>query len=84
MITIRPDGLVSLCCSDAYGEVTLGDANNQGLIEIWESDKYREYRRIFSAIPLTVLLIPASTQVIGTLINAINRKWGHLPVNQRR
>ncbi len=44
-MTIRPDGKVSLCCNDAYGEITLGDINEQGLVEVWESDKYREMRK---------------------------------------
>ena len=41
---IRPDGKVSLCCNDALGTYTMGNANNQTLMEIWESKEYEEIR----------------------------------------
>lgn len=43
-LVIRPDGKVSLCCSDAQGKFTMGDLTKQPLIEIWNSDKYNEIR----------------------------------------
>lgn len=38
---IRPDGKVSLCCCDTYGEITLGDLNENTIEEIWNSEKYK-------------------------------------------
>lgn len=37
-LVIRPDGKISLCCNDAYGEMTLGDATMQSLKDIWFSE----------------------------------------------
>jgi MoaA/NifB/PqqE/SkfB family radical SAM enzyme len=39
-MVIRPDGKCSLCCNDALGQMTLGDANRQSLAEIWNSEEY--------------------------------------------
>ena len=41
---IRPDGKVSKCCHDAYGEDTLGDLNQESINEIWNGDRYKEFR----------------------------------------
>jgi len=43
-LIIRPDGKVSLCCSDALGKWTMGDCREQGLMEIWNSDAFRKVR----------------------------------------
>ena len=45
-MVIRPDGKVSLCCNDALGKMTLGDLNDQSLIEIWNSEKYFRIRHL--------------------------------------
>jgi radical SAM protein with 4Fe4S-binding SPASM domain len=44
-ITVRPDGKVSLCCNDAYGNYTLGDVTTQTLSDIWNGDSYWSIRR---------------------------------------
>ena len=44
-ITIRPDGKVSLCCNDAYGNYTLGDVTKQTLSDVWNSDAYWSIRK---------------------------------------
>lgn len=44
-LIIRPDGKISLCCNDALGKYTLGDANSQSLLNIWFSQPYREIRK---------------------------------------
>ncbi len=44
-LIIRPDGKVSLCCNDALGEYTLGDANQESLLNIWYGQKYTAVRR---------------------------------------
>lgn len=43
-MVIRPDGKVSRCCHDAYGEDTFGDLNYESIYEIWNGEKYREFR----------------------------------------
>jgi len=43
-LVIRPDGKVSLCGNDAYGQVTLGDAAHQSLTEIWFGGAFRQVR----------------------------------------
>ena len=44
-IVIRPTGLVSLCCNDTLGEVTLGDVSKQGLLAVWNGPEFRRVRR---------------------------------------
>jgi len=44
-LVIRPDGKVSRCCHDAYGETTLGDLNNQSVLEIWNGELYKNFRK---------------------------------------
>lgn len=41
---IRPDGKVSLCCNDALGRCTLGDASKESLQEIWFGHKFKHVR----------------------------------------
>ncbi len=43
-IVVRPTGEISLCCQDALGQVTMGDAKMQGLKEIWDGPLYKELR----------------------------------------
>ena len=44
-MVIRPDGKVSLCCQDAYGDVTLGDLSQQSVQEIWTGDPFVQIRK---------------------------------------
>lgn len=41
---IRSDGKVSLCCNDPLGKMTLGDVQNQTLLEIWNGDAFKMVR----------------------------------------
>lgn len=43
-MVIRPDGKVSLCCNDCYGKWTLGDLNNEKIIDIWNGRRYMSIR----------------------------------------
>ncbi|SFG25525.1 radical SAM/SPASM domain-containing protein [Oribacterium sp. WCC10] len=45
-IVIRPDGKVSLCCNDSLGEMTLGNLNEERLVEIWHGEKYSTIRNL--------------------------------------
>lgn len=44
-IIIRPDGKVSLCCNDALGKFTLGDASKEKLLDIWYGAKFQMVRK---------------------------------------
>lgn len=44
-LIIRPDGKLSLCCNDALGTVTLGDADSDSLVHAWNSAPARAARR---------------------------------------
>jgi len=43
-INVRPDGKISLCCNDVFGSVTLGDLNNESLLDVWYGETFNEYR----------------------------------------
>ncbi len=43
-LAIRPDGKVSLCNNDVYGKYTLGDINEQTLVEVWNSKQFQDIR----------------------------------------
>lgn len=42
---VRPDGKLSLCCNDAYGEMTLGDLSKTNIMSAWNGNKYKELRK---------------------------------------
>lgn len=44
-LVVRPDGKVSLCCNDAYGEYTLGDLNTTTLEQVWRGKYFQKFRR---------------------------------------
>lgn len=43
-MVIRPSGEVSLCCNDAYGQITLGNVTQQTLENIWYGEDYKRIR----------------------------------------
>jgi len=43
-LIIRPSGEVSLCSFDALGHTTMGDLTKNSILEIWNNEKYKEYR----------------------------------------
>lgn len=45
-MTILHDGRVSLCCMDNEGEIILGDATKNSLLEIWNNDKAKGIRQL--------------------------------------
>lgn len=42
---IRPDGKVSRCCQDAYGNETMGDLKNQSIKEVWYGNDFTTLRK---------------------------------------
>lgn len=44
-LCIYHDGRVPLCCFDGDAEYIFGNVNNQHLLEIYNSDKYKQYRQ---------------------------------------
>jgi MoaA/NifB/PqqE/SkfB family radical SAM enzyme len=47
-MVVRSSGEISLCCSDSYGEATLGDLNTQSIAEVWNGPVYRHLRDTLS------------------------------------
>ena len=45
---VRPDGKVSLCCNDPLGKNTLGDLNEESLLQVWYGEKFNEVRKRIS------------------------------------
>ena len=43
---ILVDGTVTMCCMDINGDYSFGNVFRQKFIDIWNSDKYRYYRKI--------------------------------------
>ncbi len=44
-MVVRPSGKVSLCCNDPYGKSTLGNLNEETILEVWYGRKYEEVRK---------------------------------------
>jgi radical SAM protein with 4Fe4S-binding SPASM domain len=44
-MVIRPDGKISLCCKDVYGQYTLGDIRYETISSIWNNDIYNNLRK---------------------------------------
>ena len=44
-MTVKSNAEVAMCMEDFNNEIILGDAGRQSLHEIWEGEKYREFRR---------------------------------------
>ncbi len=43
-MVVRPSGKVSLCCNDPYGRMTLGDLNEEHILDVWYGMKYKQVR----------------------------------------
>ncbi|HOK41428.1 MAG TPA: radical SAM protein [bacterium] len=41
---IRYDGSISPCCVDITGDITMGNANQNSITEIWNNNKYLDFR----------------------------------------
>ena len=44
-LIIRPTGEVSLCCNDPLGKCTLGNVQEEKIIDIWYGEKFRQVRK---------------------------------------
>jgi len=42
---VRHNGDVSVCCNDYYNEINFGNVNDKKLIDIWNSDEYKKFRK---------------------------------------
>ncbi|MDC0038457.1 SPASM domain-containing protein [Gammaproteobacteria bacterium] len=45
MMTISPNGVVGVCTDDLLFASKMGDINQQTITEIWQSERYKEYRK---------------------------------------
>jgi len=44
-MTIKSDGMAAMCMEDYNNEIVLGDATKEPLKDIWNGEKYRQFRR---------------------------------------
>lgn len=44
-MTIKSDAKAAMCMEDFNNDIVLGDARKQELIDIWNGDKYRDFRK---------------------------------------
>lgn len=44
-MTIKSDGMATMCMEDFNNEIILGDAKNETLSDIWNGEKYQQFRR---------------------------------------
>lgn len=44
-MTIKSDGMATMCMEDYNNEIILGDTNKQSLKEIWDGEPYRKFRK---------------------------------------
>ncbi|NQV82497.1 MAG: SPASM domain-containing protein [Rhodospirillales bacterium] len=44
-MVLKINGKVSVCCPDIWDEIVVGDWRKEKLIDIWNSDKFSEFRR---------------------------------------
>ena len=42
---VRPDGKLSGCCNDPLGEFTLGDLNQQSILEAWYGEDHNNFKK---------------------------------------
>jgi len=47
-IYVTCEGKVTACCLDPFGKMTFGDLNKQSLRDVYNGDKYVEFRRLHS------------------------------------
>jgi radical SAM protein with 4Fe4S-binding SPASM domain len=71
---IRPDGKVSMCCQDAYGEETLGDVSIDGIRGVWNSDNYNALRKSMISEGRTNIRNCSKCDLFG-LNNYYDPKW---------
>lgn len=44
-MTIKSDGEVAMCMEDYNNQIILGDANSESLFDIWNGEKYKQFRK---------------------------------------
>jgi MoaA/NifB/PqqE/SkfB family radical SAM enzyme len=76
-MVVRPDGKLSLCCCDAYGFMTMGDLNKQGMVEAWRGEKYNDVRRRMlsdrNSIPMCRACDVIDNMPMGSIPNAMTK-----------
>jgi len=45
MMTVNPNGIVSVCSDDVYFNAAMGNLNERSLLQIWNSERWQEMRR---------------------------------------
>ena len=73
-MVIRPDGSVSRCCQDVYGNETLGNVSKNSILEVFNGDKYTQYRNAMLKGERSSLGYCNSCDVKG-LVNRYPGEW---------
>jgi len=68
-MTIKSNGEVAMCMEDFNNEIVLGDATRETLAEIWNGQKYRQFRRDhFDLTPVIKCVGECDMKLIGSLV----------------
>ncbi len=62
-IVVRPDGMVSLCCSDVYGYYNMGDLNQETPLEVWFGSAFEDMRKVLKYQRKVGVLCPVCDMV---------------------
>lgn len=76
-MVIRPDGEVSRCCQDVYGNETLGNVSEKTIVEVFNGEKYTEYRNTMLNGQRGSLHFCNSCDVKG-LVNRYPEEWEYV------
>ena len=79
-MVIRPDGAVSRCCQDVYGNETLGNVKEKSIREIFAGEKYHNYRKLMIEGSRDSLAYCDSCDLCG-LINRYPKDWEYAYYN---
>ncbi|HHT9145440.1 MAG TPA: radical SAM/SPASM domain-containing protein [Candidatus Wunengus sp. YC61] len=68
---ITTDGDVLPCCFDIFGEHVLGNVTNQRFLDIWNSDKYIDFRgdlAMHRKLPMCASCLPSNYKIINKIL----------------
>lgn len=68
---ITTDGDVLPCCFDIFGEYVLGNITNKRFLDIWNSDKYIDFRynlALYRKLPICANCLPSNYKAINKIL----------------
>jgi radical SAM protein with 4Fe4S-binding SPASM domain len=73
-LNIRPDGKVSLCCNDVYGQFTLGDLRKNNIKMVWNGNAYNKIRQKMKSGRNNIMLLCNKCDYLYTNLKKIKIK----------